>query len=68
MKKILLLKHGSFGDIVMALPAFASIRNHFKTSKIFLLTEKKYINFFNESPYVDICIEDNRNKNFFSII
>tara|TARA_B100001123_G_scaffold340901_1_gene386463 strand:- start:144 stop:1064 length:921 start_codon:yes stop_codon:yes gene_type:complete len=68
VKKILLLKHGSFGDIVMALPAFASIRNHFKTSKIFLLTEKKYINFFNESPYVDICIEDNRNKNFFSII
>tara|TARA_Y100000590_G_scaffold459148_1_gene615507 strand:+ start:2381 stop:3301 length:921 start_codon:yes stop_codon:yes gene_type:complete len=63
VKKILIIKHGSLGDIALALPAFASIKKHFNKSKIFLLTEKKYFNFFKKSPYIDKCIEDNRSKN-----
>ncbi len=65
MKKILTIKHGSLGDIIMSLPAFASIRFHFKNYKIYLLTEKKYINFFTKCPFVDFVIEDNRNDSFF---
>ena len=42
MKKILIIKHGSLGDIVLALPAFAAIRFHYNKSKIYLLTEEKY--------------------------
>ena len=68
MKKILIIKHGSLGDIVLALPAFASIRVHYSKSKIFLLTEKKFFNFFKKCPYVDTCIEDNRDVNFLTTL
>ena len=64
MKKILIIKHGSLGDIILALPAFASIRAHYNKSQIFLFTEKKYFEFFKRCPYVDYCIEDNRKQNF----
>ena len=52
MKKILIIKHGSLGDIILALPAFASIRSHYNKSEILLLTEKRYFNFFDKSPYI----------------
>ena len=38
-KKILVIKHGSLGDITFALPAMNSIRFYFKYSKITLLTD-----------------------------
>jgi ADP-heptose:LPS heptosyltransferase len=65
VKKILVIKHGSLGDIILALPAFASIRTHYNKSEIFLLTEKKYFKFFEKCTYIDNCIEDNRKDNFF---
>ncbi len=65
MKKILIIKHGSLGDIILALSAFESIRNYYIKSKITLLTEKKYINFLKISPYVDEFIEDNRSQTLF---
>ena len=64
MKKILIIKHGSLGDIILVLSAFASIRAHYSKSKIYLLTEKKFFNFFKNSSYVDFLIEDNRKENF----
>ena len=64
MKKILLIKHGSLGDIVFALPALESIRVNYLDAKIYLLTEKKYINFFNKTKMVDICIQNNRNESY----
>ena len=63
MKKILIIKHGSLGDIILVLSAFASIRAHYSKSKIYLLTEKKFFSFFKNSSYVDFFIEDNRNEN-----
>ena len=68
MKKILLIKHGSMGDIALAFPAFASIRAKFKNSKIFLLTEIKYYDIFRKSPFVDTCIEDKRSDNYFQTL
>tara|TARA_B100001123_G_C15246167_1_gene1001004 strand:- start:486 stop:1406 length:921 start_codon:yes stop_codon:yes gene_type:complete len=65
VKKILIIKHGSLGDIILALSAFESIRNYYIKSKITLLTEKKYINFLKISPYVDEFIEDNRSQTLF---
>ena len=64
MKKILIIKHGSLGDIVLALSALASIRAHYSKSKIYLLTEKKFFSFFKNSSLVDFLIEDNRKENF----
>ncbi len=60
IKKILVIKHGSLGDIVFALEAMFSIRNHFKKSHIFLLTENKFQKFFENSNYFDEIILDNR--------
>jgi len=65
VKKILIIKHGSLGDIVFALPALASIRATYIEAKIYLLTENKYINFFNRWNIFDFLLSDNRKENFF---
>ena len=59
-KKILIIKHGSLGDITFALPAMNSIRFYFKYSKITLLTELKFVNFLKKSQYFDRFLIDNR--------
>ena len=46
MKKILVIKHGSLGDMVFALPSMMSIRSKYPDSLIDLLTE----NFFSSIP------------------
>jgi len=60
INKILVIKHGSLGDIVFALEAMFAIRNHFKKSRISLLTENKFQKFFENSNYFDEIILDNR--------
>ena len=60
INKILVIKHGSLGDIVFALEAMFAIRNHFKKSQISLLTENKFQKFFENSNYFDEIILDNR--------
>ncbi len=64
MKKILIIKHGSLGDIVFSLAAMISIRNQYPDSAIHLLTEKKNSNFLSKSKIFDKIIIDER-KNFF---
>ena len=59
-KKILVIKHGSLGDITFALSAMNSIRFYFKNSKITLLTESKFLNFLKKSQYFDRFLIDNR--------
>ena len=67
INKILIIKHGSLGDIVFALEAMFSIRNHFKKSNISLLNEKKFQKFFEKSNYFDEIILDNRGSLFNSL-
>ena len=67
INKILIIKHGSFGDIVFALEAMYSIRKHFQNSKIFLLTESKFKKFMTDSKYFDDIIIDNRGNFFDSL-
>jgi len=59
-KKILVIKQGSLGDIIFALPAMYSIRLYFEHSKITLLTESKFVNFLKKSQYFDHFLIDNR--------
>jgi ADP-heptose:LPS heptosyltransferase len=68
LKKILIIKHGSLGDIVFALPAIYSIQQHFFNENIDLLTDKKYCNFLKLSGYFDKIIEDNRSSNIILIM
>ncbi len=58
--KILVVKHGSLGDIAFSLLAMASIKNNFRNANIDLLTEGKYANFLKNSNYFRIIITDNR--------
>ena len=57
---ILVVKHGSLGDIAFSLLAMAAIRRYFNASNIDLLTESKYANFLNKSGNFDSIIEDSR--------
>ncbi len=60
-KNILVVKHGSLGDIAFSLIAMNSIKKHYSNAKIDLLTEKKYSNLLKKSGNFNSIIEDNRN-------
>jgi len=51
--KILVIKHGAFGDIVLAFPAFAAIRAAHQGAEITLLTTKPYAGLLGKSPWFD---------------
>ena len=57
---ILVVKHGSLGDIAFSLLAMATIRKYFKDSNIDVITESKYANFLKKSGNFNTIIEDNR--------
>ena len=59
-KNILVIKHGSLGDIAFSLLAMASIKKKFINSRIDLVTEKKFQKFLNKSNYFENIITDNR--------
>ncbi|MDC3017008.1 hypothetical protein OAZ90_00305 [Pelagibacteraceae bacterium] len=58
--KILVVKHGSLGDIAFSILAMASIKQFFNNATIDLLTEEKYINFLSNSNYFNSIFKDNR--------
>ena len=58
--KILVVKHGSLGDIAFSILAMASIKQFFSNATIDLLTEEKYVNFLSNSNYFNSIIKDNR--------
>ena len=58
--KILVVKHGSLGDIAFSILAMASIKQFFSTATIDLLTEEKYLNFLSNSNYFSSIFKDNR--------
>ena len=68
MKKILIIKHGSLGDIIFSLPVMHTINQHYKSEQIQILTQKKYFEFFKLSNYFNNLIEDNRSGNILTTI
>ena len=58
--KILVVKHGSLGDIAFSLLAMETIRKYFNNSNIDLITESKYANFLTKSGNFNSIILDNR--------
>lgn len=53
IKRVLVIKHGALGDIVLACGPFAAIRRHHPTASITLLTTQPYAEFARQSPYFD---------------
>ena len=67
MKKILVIKHGALGDVVLSIYPLFSIRNNFKNYKFTILTESKYCELFKNIPFVDHIKIDNRKSIFYFI-
>ena len=60
MSNILIIKHGSLGDVIQANGAIKDIKNFYKNRKVFLLTAEQYSIFMSECPYLDGVIIDKR--------
>ena len=60
MSNILIIKHGSLGDLIQANGAIKDIKNFYLNRKVFLLTTKPYSIFMSECPYLDGVLIDKR--------
>ena len=60
MSNILIIEHGSLGDLIQANGAIKDIKNFYKNRKVFLLTAQPYAIFMSECPYIDGVIIDKR--------
>ena len=60
MKNILVIKHGSLGDIVQISGALKDLKNSFTDYKISLLTTPLYQELMSKCPYIDDIILDDR--------
>ena len=60
MSNILIIKHGSLGDLIQANGAIQDIKNSYKTSKVLLLTSRVYLEFMSSCPYIDGVLLDKR--------
>ena len=60
MSNILVIKHGSLGDIAQASGVIQDIFENHKEDKIYLLTTKPYFDLFKKNPYLKDVILDKR--------
>ena len=60
MSNILIIKHGSLGDIVQISGALKDFRESHKEDKIFILTTLPYVELLSVCPYIDGVLIDKR--------
>ena len=60
MSNILIIKHGSLGDIVQISGVLKDIRESHVNEKIFILTTNPYVELLGQCPYVDGVLLDKR--------
>lgn len=59
-ERILVIKHGALGDLILALGAFAAIRAHHPEARIVLLTTAPFADFMASCPHFDAVWTDSR--------
>ena len=64
MSNILIIKHGSLGDIAQASGAIQDISENYKNDQIYLLTTKPYMDLFKKNPFIHEVILDKRLPKF----
>jgi len=64
MSNILIIKHGSLGDIAQASGAIQDINETHKDDQIYLLTAKQYVDLFKKNPFIKEVILDKRLSRF----
>ena len=60
MSNILIIKHGSLGDLIQANGAIKDIKEKFQDDKVLLLTTPHYSKFMYSCPYIDGVLIDKR--------
>ena len=60
MSNILIIKHGSLGDIVQISGVLKDIRETYNDKKIFILTTLPYVELLSLCPYLDGVLMDKR--------
>ena len=60
MSNILIIKHGSLGDIVQISGALRDIRENHNDKKILILTTSPYVELLSKCPYIDAVLIDKR--------
>ena len=60
MSNILIIKHGSLGDIAQASGAIQDISENHKNDQIYLLTTKPYFGLFKKNHFIEDVILDKR--------
>ena len=60
MSNILIIKHGSLGDIAQISGVIRDIRENCKNKKIFILTTAPYFDLLSKCPYIDNVVLDER--------
>ena len=64
MSNILIIKHGSLGDLAQACGAIQDISEHHKDNDVYLLTTKPYFYLFKKNKYIKDVILDERLSRF----
>ena len=64
MSNILIIKHGSLGDITQASGAIQDISENHKDDEVHLLTTKAYFDLFKKNPHISNVILDKRLPRF----
>ena len=64
MSNILIIKHGSLGDIAQASGVIQDISQNHKNDDVFILTTKPYLELFKKNPYIKEPILDKRLSRF----
>ena len=60
MSNILIIKHGSLGDIAQISGVLKDIRETHKDKKIFILTTTPYVELLSRCPFLDGVLVDRR--------
>ena len=64
MSNILIIKHGSLGDIAQASGAIQDIYENHKDHNLYIMTSKPYIDLYKKSPFIKDIILDKRLSRF----
>ena len=65
--RVVVIKHGSIGDFVMAFRAMRSIREHFSSSHITLVTTNLINKLFSQIPFFDKITFDDKEFCFINL-
>ena len=60
MKNILIIKHGSLGDIISSTSVLNDLRKHYSKDRLFVITTENFRFFFQDSPFTNNIIVDKR--------